>query len=104
MEYAPQVVPAPIFQEDGTTLYPGETTPLVTDPTVVSGDPPAGTGINHDSDSQCSTSCSTTGPNPLCCQEFWHPTKGYLLTSYSDTGTNEVWLHDPILDSMSIKI
>ena len=101
LEYAPQVVPAPVMLDDGATLYPGETTGLVTDPTALVGNPSADTSGNcFDTVSQCSTASSTAGlmPFPLCQQQFCHPQYGYKLTSYIHE--NEVWLHDEVLNAM----
>ena len=78
LEFAPQVIPAPVTLADGTTLYPGETTGLVTDPTVMAANFPAGTtepGLEEAS--QCSTADTMS-------QEFHHPVKGYSLTKYYD--------------------
>ena len=93
-EYAPQVVPAPATLADDTTLFPGETTGLVTDPTALVGNIPADdSGLSPDTASQCSTAATMT-------QQFFHPVMGYILTKYLCNERGEVWLHDPVEDEL----
>ena len=94
LEYAPQIVPAPVALADGTTLYPGETTGLVTDPTALVDTTPAdATGPGYDTASQCSTAATIT-------QDFFHPVEGYRLEKYLCKVRGEVWLYDPVVDGL----
>ena len=64
--YAPQVIPAPAVLADGTTLYPGETTGLITDPTV------AAIGIPADSTTVTGLPAGTHGHGLEDASPFLH--------------------------------
>ena len=89
LSFQPYMVPSPVLQADGTTLYAGETTAVVQEPLIDLQAPADG---HHSPVGFGGSQCSTTASEPPYQQACYCRLTGEPLQQYKCPSAGRVWL------------
>ena len=89
LSFQPYMVPSPVLQADGATLYAGETTTVVQEPLIDLQAPADG---HHSPTGFGGSQCSTTASEPPRPQACYCRLTGEPLKQYKYPSTGRVWL------------